>query len=159
MSKNQGGIVQYVDFHREEPVKIIHETRKSSSRKSKVSEPKAEKSVQKTAELVQFIKPIAEVSPEIAVEVKKVKKVVSVKKPAKKVAKKTAIVAEKTNNIRAFFEKNKAYYDIEGALSSTKDAKITRFKDVTNEKIHKKAVNAIIKSIKSSRKFKLELAS
>jgi hypothetical protein len=155
MSKNQGGIVQYVDFHREEPVKIIHETRKSSSRKSKVSEPKTEKSVQKTAELVQFIKPIAEVSPEIAVEVKKVKKVVSVKKPAKK----AAIVAEKTNNIRAFFEKNKAYYDIEGALSSTKDSKITILKDVTNEKIHKKAVNAIIKSIKSSRKFKLELAS
>ena len=155
MSKNQGGIVQYVDFHREEPVKIIHETKKSSLRKTKVSEPKAEKSVQKTAELVQFIKPIAEVSPEIAVEVKKVKKVVSVKKPAKK----TAIVAEKTNNIRAFFEKNKAYYDIEGTLSSTKDSKITILKDVTNEKIHKKAVNAIIKSIKSSRKFKLELAS
>ena len=60
---------------------------------------------------------------------------------------------------RAFFEKNKAYYDIEGALSNTKDSKITILKDVTNEKIHKKAVNAIIKSIKSSRKFKFELAS
>ncbi len=167
MSKNQGGIVQYVDFHREEPVKIIPESKKSSSRKSKISEPKTQKTVQKTAELVQFIKPVVEVSPAIESEVNKVKKSSSVKKsvkkvakkPAKKVAKKVVIIEEKTNVIRAFFEKNKAYYDIAGILSNTKDAKITLLKDVTNEKIHKKAVNAIIKSVKSSRKFKVELAS
>ena len=171
MSKNQGGIVQYVDFHREEPIKIISETKKSSSRKRKISESKIsqqiEKPLQQTAELVQFVKPVVDVSPEIATEVKKEKKVASVKKSTAKVAKKTVkkvtkkaiIVEEKTNVIRAFFEKNKAYYDIEGILSNTKDAKITILKDVTNEKIHKKAVNAIIKSVKSSRKFKVELAS
>jgi|GEM_PF-3922575 len=168
MSKNQGGIVQYVDFHREEPIKIISETKKSFTRKSKKSEPKVMKTVQKTAELVQFIKLEIEVEPQIAFEVKKGKdKVLSVKKPVKKAAKKTVkkvvnksiISEEKMNNIRAFFEKNKSYYDIEGILSNTKDAKITILKDVTNEKIHKKAVNAIIKSVKSSRKFKVELAS
>ena len=179
MSKNQGGIVQYVDFHREEPIKIISEPKKSSSRKRKISESKIsqqiEKPLQQTAELVQFVKPVVEVSPEIATEVKKEKKVASVKKSTakvvkkvikkvakktvKKVTKKAIIIEEKTNVIRAFFEKNKAYYDIEGILSNTKDAKITILKDVTNEKIHKKAINAIIKSVKSSRKFKVELAS
>ena len=188
MSKNQGGIVQYVDFHREEPIKIISETKKSSSRKRKISEPKIsqqiEKPLQQTAELVQFVKPVVDVAPEIATEVKKkkvasmkkspkkvekvakktasiksVKKVAKVKKTVKKLTKKAVISEEKANSIRAFFEKNKAYYDIEGILSNTKDAKITILKDVTNEKIHKKAMNAIIKSVKSSRKFKFELAS
>ena len=80
-------------------------------------------------------------------------------KSKKEVAKVEEIVEAKTNIIRAFFEKNKEYYDIAGILDNTRDSRINVIKDITNEQIHKKAVNAIIKSVKSSRKFKLEKAS
>ena len=177
MSKNQGGIVQYVDFHRDEAIKIIAETKKTSKRlkKTPTKQIKQETIViveQKTAELIQFISSSVESKSAVQQEVKPVaikKTAKSVKKTdvknatavksKKEVAKVEEIVEAKTNIIRAFFEKNKEYYDIAGILDNTRDSRINVIKDITNEQIHKKAVNAIIKSVKSSRKFKLEKAS
>ncbi len=192
MSKNQGGIVQYVDFHQEVAVKIISEKKSTKLKKpsasvilNKVDSIESAPKKEQKAAVVQLIQPKVEeklkvqpVKKSVTKSVKPVKIVkkaksvtkISVKSAVKTVAKaevKAEVKAEekivevpvKSNVIHAFFEKNKAFYDIKSILLNEIESKIVIFKDDTNEKIHKKAMTAIIKALKSKRKFKLEVAS
>jgi len=188
MSKNQGGIVQYVDFHQEVAVKIISEKKSTKLKKpsasvilNKVDSIESAPKKEQKAAVVQLIQPKVEeklkvqpVKKSVTKSVKPVKIVkkaksvtkISVKSAVKTVAKaevkaeeKIVEVPVKSNVIHAFFEKNKAFYDIKSILLNEIESKIVIFKDDTNEKIHKKAMTAIIKALKSKRKFKLEVAS
>jgi hypothetical protein len=154
MSKNQGGIIQYVDFHKDVNVSIISEKKSKKNTVQKIAlktktlakneiQHDSSNSTPKTAKIAKFPKP----SENKAIVIKK-----TATKSSKKI--KSSKKTIKHNPIKVFFEHNKSTHDIPTILSNEKPAKVVILKDITNEKIHKKAINVIIKAMKSSRKFK-----
>jgi hypothetical protein len=72
---------------------------------------------------------------------------------SEKSLKKTKKEQSPSNNvIRNFFIQN----EIKTIISGKKDCKLTLISDVTNKEIYTKALKTILKSVKSSRKFKLQ---
>ncbi len=84
------------------------------------------------------------------VDFKKESPAVVVPEKSLKKAKKQESLSD--NVIRNFFVQN----EIKTIISGKKDCKLTLISDVTNKEIYTKALKTILKSVKSSRKFKLQ---